>query len=574
VLDDTGFPKFGRSSVGVARQDCGALGKVANCQVGVSVHAATEQASCPLDWWLFLPEEWDHDAARRRTAHVPADQRHRPKWQLALELLDELAGWELVAPVVLADAADGEVGEFRLGLEQRELADVVQVPGTISASPQDVAPQTVPYTGRGRPPVARYRPWRATASGAPRCGGWWCLRASDGHDGCLARRRRRPAAGLAACRPAGAPGRSQAASEQGARQSASLSSLEAIAAALEVDMAALLTRQAQAQAAPRKNGAQADPGLDAVEVARLAERSDLGHGTLDTIDAIVDRLCRDYSREPVGWLLPKVNDRLGRVIGLLGGHVRLDEHRRLLVAAGWLEVLRATLAFDLRDRVAAEASRSVAQRLAVQAEHPEIVAWTFELQAWWALTDRSFRAAVDRSRQGQAVSLRHSSAMAQLAAQEARAWARLGDRRETRAALERADAALATLPVPDHPEHHFVFDGDKLHFYSATCYAWLGMADPAEEHAREVIRQCGDGRWKTRFANAHVDLGLARTHRGEIDGAAEAGQRALAVFDVPPSATLWRAADLDRALHPYGDVAEVRDWRERYTLARQTLQHR
>jgi SRSO17 transposase len=157
VIDDTGFPKFGRHSVGVAPQYCGALGKVANCQVGVSVHAATDQASCPINWRLFLPEEWDHDVERRRKAHVPADQRHRPKWQLALEMLEQLVAWGLVPPVVLADAAYGEVGEFRLGLEQRELAYVVQVPGTLSAYPQDMAPEAVPFAGRGRRPVARYR---------------------------------------------------------------------------------------------------------------------------------------------------------------------------------------------------------------------------------------------------------------------------------------------------------------------------------------------------------------------------------------------------------------------------------
>src|SRR6266487_2750524 len=162
VIDDTAFPKFGRHSVGVAPQSCGTLGKVANCQVGVSVHAATDQASCPLDWRLFLPEEWDHDAQRRRKAHVPDRERHRPKWQLALDMLDELAGWDLVPPVVLADAAYGEVNQFRLGLEQRELAYLVQVPGTISAYPQDVVPQTVPYAGRGRPPVARYRQQRSS----------------------------------------------------------------------------------------------------------------------------------------------------------------------------------------------------------------------------------------------------------------------------------------------------------------------------------------------------------------------------------------------------------------------------
>jgi SRSO17 transposase len=162
VIDDTGFPKFGRHSVGVAPQYCGALGKVANCQVGVSVHAVTDQASCPLDWRLFLPESWDTDAERRRKAHVPADQRHRPKWQLAMELLDELVAWDLVPPVVLADAAYGEVGEFRLGLEQRELAYVVQVPGTLSAYPEDVAPETVPYVGRGRRPGPRYRQRRSS----------------------------------------------------------------------------------------------------------------------------------------------------------------------------------------------------------------------------------------------------------------------------------------------------------------------------------------------------------------------------------------------------------------------------
>ena len=162
VIDDTAFPKFGRHSVGVAPQYCGALGKVANCQVGVSIHAATDAASCPIDWRLFLPPEWDDDLQRRRRAHVPQGERHRPKWQLALELLDELGDWGLAPPVLLADGAYGEVGEFRLGLEERELTYMVQVPGTLSAYPEDVAPEAVPYTGRGRPSVPRYRQRRSS----------------------------------------------------------------------------------------------------------------------------------------------------------------------------------------------------------------------------------------------------------------------------------------------------------------------------------------------------------------------------------------------------------------------------
>jgi SRSO17 transposase len=162
IVDDTGFPKYGNASVGVARQYSGTLGKVANCQVGVSLHAATDQASCPIDWRLFLPESWDQDLERRARAHVPQRVGHRPKWQLALDMLDELAGWGLAPPVVVADAGYGESGEFRLGLESRQLAYVVQVKATTSAYPEMVARQAVPYGGRGRRPQARYRTKRSS----------------------------------------------------------------------------------------------------------------------------------------------------------------------------------------------------------------------------------------------------------------------------------------------------------------------------------------------------------------------------------------------------------------------------
>jgi SRSO17 transposase len=162
IVDDTGFPKFGTASVGVARQYSGTLGKVANCQVGVSIHAATDQASCPLDWRLFLPESWDQDAARRRAAHVPETVHHRPKWQLVLDMVDELSGWGLHPPVVVADAGYGESGELRLGLEERGLAYVVQVKATTSAYPEAVGQQVAPYPGRGRRPGPRYRAKRSS----------------------------------------------------------------------------------------------------------------------------------------------------------------------------------------------------------------------------------------------------------------------------------------------------------------------------------------------------------------------------------------------------------------------------
>jgi SRSO17 transposase len=159
AVDDTGFPKDGEHSVGVQRQYSGTLGKTANCQLGVSVNAVTEQASCPLDWRLFVPESWDKDAMaeRRAACHLPAQVGHRPKWQLVLDMLDELAAWELVPPVLLADAGYGEVGEFRSGLDDRQIPYVVQVKADTSAYLEQLRPTVAPYRGRGRRPRPRYR---------------------------------------------------------------------------------------------------------------------------------------------------------------------------------------------------------------------------------------------------------------------------------------------------------------------------------------------------------------------------------------------------------------------------------
>ncbi len=162
IIDDTGFPKFGKMSVGVARQYCGALGKVGNCQIGVSVNAASESASCPLDWRLFIPKEWDEEGEfnsdRRQKAKLPPDIHHTEKWRLALEMIDELRSWGLDPPVILGDGAYGDTTELRSGLEERGLSYVLDVKATTSAYREEVVPEQPPKpAGRGRPPAARYR---------------------------------------------------------------------------------------------------------------------------------------------------------------------------------------------------------------------------------------------------------------------------------------------------------------------------------------------------------------------------------------------------------------------------------
>jgi SRSO17 transposase len=157
IVDDTGFVKKGRFSVGVGRQYSGTLGRVDNCQIGVSINAATDEASCPLDWRIFLPEAWDSDEDRRAGAHVPDAVRHREKWRLALDMIDELAAWGLVPPLVGADAGYGEITAFRRGLDDREIPCVVQVKSGTSAYRQDVTPTRPERSQRGRAPAARYR---------------------------------------------------------------------------------------------------------------------------------------------------------------------------------------------------------------------------------------------------------------------------------------------------------------------------------------------------------------------------------------------------------------------------------
>ncbi|WP_422768975.1 IS701 family transposase [Plantactinospora sp. WMMC1484] len=203
ALDDTGLPKDGKASACVARQYSGTLGKVGNCQIAVSVHATTDTASAVLNWRLFVPESWDEtcvpdDAGkvanpharrlrrqpttldeagarkphtrkqlpraeqidqilrRRAASKLPDDQRYRPKWMMALEMLDELAGWGLHPPLLTADAGYGQVAEFRQGLTERGIPYIMATTSSTTAQPDHAQPVEVAYAGVGKHPTPRY----------------------------------------------------------------------------------------------------------------------------------------------------------------------------------------------------------------------------------------------------------------------------------------------------------------------------------------------------------------------------------------------------------------------------------
>ena len=121
IVDDTGFPKQGRESVGVARQYSGTLGKVGNCQVAVSVHLTTPEESLPLPGALYLPESWLAERERCRKVGIPEGTPFRTKPAWALELIDQLLGWGLGAPPLRAEVAYGNNPEFRQAWAARRL---------------------------------------------------------------------------------------------------------------------------------------------------------------------------------------------------------------------------------------------------------------------------------------------------------------------------------------------------------------------------------------------------------------------------------------------------------------------
>src|SRR6202142_2447704 len=125
IVDDTGFPKKGTHSVGVARQYCGQVGKQDNCRVAVSLSVATWSSSLPIAYRLYLPKEWAEDAERREKAEVPEEVQFQTKPQIALDQIRAAVAASLVRGKVLADAAYGGSNEFRDGVTELGLQYVV-----------------------------------------------------------------------------------------------------------------------------------------------------------------------------------------------------------------------------------------------------------------------------------------------------------------------------------------------------------------------------------------------------------------------------------------------------------------
>jgi hypothetical protein len=280
-----------------------------------------------------------------------------------------------------------------------------------------------------------------------------------------------------------------------------------------------------------------DDEIEAIELGRRAEASDVGGSTLSQLEAMVDSLAIAYPSTAPADLLPRVRAHLRYVGGLMDARATLTQRRRLLVTGGWLSLLAATLLIDQRRDPAAGAYLRTARSLAREAGHDELAAWCIETRAWQVLTAGEYREAVELSQAAQQIAPNHSSAHIQTAAQEGRAWARLGEAAPTRAALATVERLVSPLPRPERPEHHWVFDPQKARVYMATTLAWVG--DPAAVRAaRDILAALedhgADPPRPRRIALARLDLALALVTAGKQDEAAAVATQAAASGRLAP----------------------------------------
>ncbi|MFE7544519.1 helix-turn-helix transcriptional regulator [Streptomyces platensis] len=308
-----------------------------------------------------------------------------------------------------------------------------------------------------------------------------------------------------------------------------------------------------------------DDEFDAFELARRVSASDVGKETLSRLENAFDELAMKYPVSPPQELLERVRKHSAYVAHLMDARMTLSEQRRLHIVGGWFQLLGATLHIDLNQEHSATARLQTAVTLAKHAEFPEIEAWCYETDAWRVLTDGDYSRALELSRVAQRLAPAGTSAAIQATAQEGRARARLGERKETYAAIDRVQRMSDSLIQRKGTEHHYQYDAGKSLAYTATTLAWVG--DPAAENcAREVIAKlapAGDiHKWPRRVASANIDLSLALLGADRLDEACDAAQRAILSGRIVPS-NHWRALEVVKAVETR-QLPEASDLREAY----------
>jgi transcriptional regulator with XRE-family HTH domain/tetratricopeptide (TPR) repeat protein len=273
-------------------------------------------------------------------------------------------------------------------------------------------------------------------------------------------------------------------------------------------------------------------GMDTHELVQRIRRSSVDNVTLDALALTVEQLCCEYAMRHPADLIADGRAWLRRITRLLDERLTFTQHRDLLDAASWLTLLIGCLEYDTGDYRSAEATRTGALQLGTEAGNPAVVGWGHEMRAWFALTTGRYREVIEAAQAGQDAA-RDRSVTVQLLAQEAKAWARSGNQRNTIRALEKGRVLLDSLPYPERPDNHFVVDPEKFDYYAMDCYRLIGDDQLAEMLAREIMGKTvtSDGRVTSpmRRAESMLTLGVVAARAGDLNSAIEYGNDALSI---------------------------------------------
>ena len=310
-------------------------------------------------------------------------------------------------------------------------------------------------------------------------------------------------------------------------------------------------------------------GMDTGELLQRIHRSSVDSATLGALEFTVEQLCCDYATRNAGELISESREWLSQITRLLGERLTLNQHKQVLDAAGWLALLVGCLEYDTGQARAAEATRIGALELGEEAGNQAITGWAHEMRAWFAITRGRYREVIAAARSGLDAAPGRSVTV-QLYAQEAKAWARTGNRRNVVQALEKGRLLLDSLPCPERPNNHFVIDPDKFDFYAMDCYRFIGNDNLAKMHAQEIIRKSagldGSDPAPMRRAEAELTLAVVSARNGALDEALTCGQRAVSIDRRSYPSLMMVGSELDRVLQRnFPGNSQVQDFHQTLT---------
>jgi transcriptional regulator with XRE-family HTH domain len=302
------------------------------------------------------------------------------------------------------------------------------------------------------------------------------------------------------------------------------------------------------------------------ELIGRIQKSDTDPVTLEALHSTIFELGAEYAYRDARELRDEAHTWLRRISDMLRKPVGLHGHSELLTATGWLALLVGCLEYDMGLRTAAEVTRSAAHKLGEEAGNTEIIGWSHEMSAWFALTQGRYRDVVSAACAAQDGSRGHP-VVVQLIAQEAKALARMGAGKDVRKALERGRDILASFPVPERTDNHFVVDPAKWDFYAMDAYRLAGEDSLAVTHANEVLTNAtgpdGTERAPMRMAEARLTLAVAAAREDDLERAVSLGKTALTAGRKSLPSLLMVAGELDSELERrFATETETAEFRE------------